>query len=279
MNISKVDPHENRILNGLSDQVLSSFMPSFDLVSLARGKVIYDPGSTLNHVYFPINCTISMLHLTESGATAEIALVGNEGLVGLPLFMGGGSMSNQAIIQCPGFAYRLPKSAIKRDINQIQAINGLQELVLRYTLAFITQASQTAVCNRHHTLDQQLCRWLLINLDRLPTSEICVTQEWVAHMLGVRREGVTLAAGNLQRAGLIECGRGRIWVLDRIGLEKRVCECYKVVKTEYDRLLPKPNGHAKDKTNGLGSGTLEKRQKPCVNPQNQSPFTHKIWPT
>jgi CRP-like cAMP-binding protein len=199
------------------------------------GKVLYESGEQLNYIYFPVNCIVSLLYVMENGASAEIAVIGNEGIVGLALFMGGETMPNRAVVQSAGYAYRLRASALKQEF----ALNGpLLRLLLRYTQALITQMAQTAVCNRHHSLDQQLCRWLLLSLDRLDSNLLVMTQELIANMLGVRREGVTQAAKDLQQAGLIEYRRGHITMLDRPGLERRVCECYQVVKTESDRLLP-----------------------------------------
>jgi len=201
------------------------------------GEVIYESGGELRYVYFPTNCIVSLLYVMENGASAEIAVVGNDGIIGLALFMGGGSMPNRAVVQSAGSAYRLRGHVLMQEFNRYEA---LLHLLLRYTQALITQMAQTAVCNRHHSVDQQLCRWLLLSLDRLPSNELAMTQELIANMLGVRREGVTEAAGKLQQAGLIHYSRGRITVLDRPGLEARVCECYHVVKTESDRLLPPP---------------------------------------
>ncbi|MEO6186037.1 MAG: Crp/Fnr family transcriptional regulator [Steroidobacteraceae bacterium] len=204
------------------------------------GKVIYEPGVELQHVYFPIpGCIISMLYVMEDGASAEIAVVGDEGMVGIALFMGGGTTPSRAVVQSAGFAYQLSAQALSREFE----VHGkLQQQLLRYTQALITQMSQTAVCNRHHSVDQQLSRWLLLSLDRLPNNELTMTQELIANMLGVRREGVTEAARKLQALHLIRYSRGRITVLDRSGLEARACECYAVVKKEYDRLLP-PAGY------------------------------------
>ena len=199
------------------------------------GQVLYESGRTLDHVYFPTTAIVSLLYVMENGASAEIAVVGNEGLVGISLFMGGGSTSSRAVVQSAGRGYRLAAQAMKEEFNQAGPV---MHLMLRYTQALITQMAQTAVCNRHHTLDQQLCRWLLLSLDRLAGTELQMTQELIANMLGVRREGVTAAALSLQHAGLIRYARGRISVLDRPGLERRTCECYGVVKREYDRLLP-----------------------------------------
>jgi CRP-like cAMP-binding protein len=198
------------------------------------GKVLYESGSRLGHVYFPATCIVSLLYVMADGASAEIAVVGNEGLVGVALFMGGETTPSRAVVQSAGLAYRLAGAVTKQEFNR----NGsMQLLMLRYTQALLTQMAQTAVCNRHHSVDQQLCRWLLLSLDRLPSSELTMTQELIANMLGVRREGVTEAAGQLQAAGLIQYSRGRITVIDRPGLERRVCECYAVVKKEFDRLL------------------------------------------
>ena len=199
------------------------------------GHVLYESGSELRHVYFPTTAIVSLLYVMEDGASAEIAVVGNEGVIGVALFMGGETMPNRAVVQSAGHAYRLPGQLLKQEFNRS---GELQHLLLRYTQALLTQMAQTAVCNRHHSLDQQLCRWLLLSLDRLPANELVMTQELIANMLGVRREGVTEAAGNLQKDGLIEYRRGHITVLDRPGLEARACECYAVVKKEFDRLLP-----------------------------------------
>lgn len=199
------------------------------------GKVLYESGNKMSHVYFPINAIVSLLYVMEDGASAEIAVVGKEGLVGIALFMGGETTPSRAVVQSAGKAYRLGASDIKKEFDRSGPV---LHLLLRYTQALITQMSQTAVCNRHHSLDQQLCRWLLLSLDRLGSNELVITQELIANMLGVRREGVTEAAVNLQKIGLIKYARGHITVLDRNGLENRVCECYAVVKKEYDRLLP-----------------------------------------
>ena len=199
------------------------------------GWAVYESGGSLGYLYFPTTAIVSLLYVMESGASAEIAITGNEGMVGISLFMGGESTPSRAVVQSAGKGYRLKASALKREF----ALGGnLQHLALRYTQALITQMAQTAVCNRHHALDQQLCRWLLLSIDRLPGNDLVMTQELIANMLGVRREGVTEAAGRLQADGLIQYSRGHIKVLDRGGLEKRVCECYAVVKKEYNRLLP-----------------------------------------
>jgi len=208
------------------------------------GEVLYESGGELHYVYFPTNCIVSKLYVMENGASAEIAVVGNEGIVGIALFMGGGTMPHRSVVQSAGCAYRMRGQLLKQEFDRSggRRRGTLQHLLLRYTQALITQMSQTAVCNRHHSVDQQLCRWLLLSLDRLPTNELTMTQELIANMLGVRREGVTEAAGRLQQAGLISYCRGHITVLDRPGLEARVCECYQVVKTEFDRLLPRGGG-------------------------------------
>ena len=199
------------------------------------GMVLYESGSQLRHVYFPTTSIVSLLYVMADGASAEMAVVGNEGMVGVALFMGGETTPSRALVQSAGHAYRLPGQLLKEEFHRASA---LQYLLLRYTQALLTQMGQTAVCNRHHTVDQQLCRWLLLSLDRLPSNKLMMTQELIANMLGVRREGVTDAAGKLQSAGIIEYSRGHITVLDRPLLEKQCCECYRVVKEEFDRLLP-----------------------------------------
>jgi CRP-like cAMP-binding protein len=230
-------PHENHLLNALPADVFERMLPNLQSVDMPLGKVIYESGEGLHHVYFPTDCIVSLLYVMENGSPAEIAVIGNEGIVGLALFMGGDTTPNRAVVQSAGHAYRLSSAMVKQEFG----LNGpLLRLLLRYTQALITQMSQTAVCNRHHSLDQQLCRWLLLSLDRLSSNNLIMTQELIANMLGVRREGVTVAAGHLQEAGLIAYQRGHITVLDRPGLEKRVCECYQVVKHEFDRLLPYP---------------------------------------
>lgn len=231
------NPLQNHLLNSLPTIEYERLLPHFELVEMPLGKVIYEPGGELNYVYFPTTCIVSLLYVMENGSSAEIAVIGNDGIVGVALFMGGGSMPNRAVVQSAGRAYRLRGQLLMKEFNQFGA---MLHLLLRYTQALITQMAQTAVCNRHHTVDQQLCRWLLLSLDRLPSNELTMTQELIANMLGVRREGVTEAAGKLQKAGLILYSRGHITVLDRPGLEERVCECYQVVKSESDRLLPLP---------------------------------------
>jgi CRP-like cAMP-binding protein len=235
MSSPALSPQKNRLLAVLPKVESDRFLQQLELVTLPLGEAIYESGDHLNHVYFPVTSIVSLLYVMENGASAEIAVVGNEGNVGIALFMGGETMPNRAVVQSAGLAYRLKGQLLKQEFNRAGA---LQHLLLRYTLALLTQMAQTAVCNRHHSVDQQLCRWLLLSLDRLPANELTMTQELIANMLGVRREGVTEAAGKLQTAGLIRYSRGRITVLDRPGLEKRVCECYQVVREEFQRLLP-----------------------------------------
>ena len=229
-----VNPQQNHLLAALPDAERKRWQPQLELVELKLGQVIYEAGDVQSHVYFPTTAIVSLLYVLESGASAEIAVVGNEGLVGISLFMGGGSTISRAVVQGAGDAYRLPAAVLKEEFKLAPVLH----LLLRYTQALITQMSQTAVCNRHHSLDQQLCRWLLLSLDRLQGDELVMTQELISNMLGVRREGVTDAALKLQKAGIIKYARGRISVVDRSGLEDRTCECYAVVKAEYDRLLP-----------------------------------------
>lgn len=233
---STFTPTANQLLAALPSQVMARLLPALELVEMPLGKVIYESGMEMSHVYFPLpNCIISMLYVMADGASAEIAVVGNEGMVGIALFMGGDTTPSRAVVQSAGVAFRLSSKALKAEFG---LHSGLEVLLLRYTQALITQMSQTAVCNRHHSVDQQLCRWLLLSLDRLISNELSMTQELIANMLGVRREGVTEAAGHLQNLGLITYSRGHITIDDRDGLEARVCECYAVVKKEYDRLLP-----------------------------------------
>jgi CRP-like cAMP-binding protein len=229
-----VDPAENYLLAALPDPELQRWLPQLEHVEMPLGQVLYESGGTLSHVYFPTTAIVSLLYVMENGASAEIAVVGNEGIVGISLFMGGDSTSSRAVVQSAGLGFRLKAQVMKDDFNRAGPV---LHLLLRYTQALITQMAQTAVCNRHHSLDQQLCRWLLLSLDRLKGNELVMTQELIANMLGVRREGVTEGALKLQQAGLIRYARGHITVLDRDGLEKRSCECYAVVKKEYDRLL------------------------------------------
>jgi CRP-like cAMP-binding protein len=228
------DPKQNHLLAALPESEFEHIAPHLELTSLKLGEVLYESGGRLNHVYFPTNSIVSLLYVLEDGASAEIAVVGNEGVLGISLFMGGETTPSRAVVQSAGFGYRLPAQLVKREFNRA---GPMMHLLLRYTQALITQMSQTAVCNRHHSIDQQLCRWLLLSLDRLPTEELTMTQELIANMLGVRREGVTEAAGKLRDAGIVEYSRGHIKVLDRKRLEQIVCECYAVVKKEFDRLL------------------------------------------
>ena len=229
------DPKENHLLAALPDAEWQRWLPQLELVEMPLGQVLYESGTNLKHVYFPTTAIVSLLYVMENGTSAEIAVVGNEGLVGISLFMGGESTPSRAVVQSAGHGFRLKAQLMKDEFNRAGPV---MHLLLRYTQALITQMAQTAVCNRHHSLDQQLCRWLLLSLDRLKGLDLVMTQELIANMLGVRREGVTEAAHKLQEAGLIRYARGHISVLDRKGLEKRVCECYAVVKKEYDRLLP-----------------------------------------
>jgi CRP-like cAMP-binding protein len=228
-------PKQNHLLAALPEAEYARLLPDLELIPMPLGWALYESGGQLSYMYFPTTSIVSLLYVMESGASAEIAISGNEGLVGISLFMGGESTPSRAVVQSAGNGYRLKASALKREF----ALGGnLQHLALRFTQALITQMAQTAVCNRHHALDQQLCRWLLLSLDRLQGNELLMTQELIANMLGVRREGVTEAAGKLQAEGLIQYSRGHIKVLDRAKLERRVCECYAVVKKEFDRLLP-----------------------------------------
>src|SRR5580698_80689 len=230
-----LDSRQNHLLTALPGAVWDRWLPQLESVELALGDVVYESGATLSHVYFPTTAIISLLYVMENGESAEIAVVGNEGIVGVSLFMGGNSTPSRAVVQSAGLGLRLKAQIMKDDFNRAGPV---LHLLLRYTQALITQMAQTAVCNRHHSLDQQLCRWLLLSLDRLQDNELVMTQELIANMLGVRREGVTEGALKLQHDGLIRYVRGRITVLDRSGLEQRACECYAVVKHEYDRLLP-----------------------------------------
>jgi CRP-like cAMP-binding protein len=229
------DLRKNQLLASLPESEWKRWSPLLERVEMPLGEVLYESGVSLNYVYFPLTSIVSLLYVMENGASAEIAVVGNEGIVGISLFMGGESTPSRAVVQSAGTGCRLPADVIKSEFGRSGAV---LHLLLRYTQALITQMAQTAVCNRHHSLDQQLCRWLLLSLDRLEGSELVMTQELIANMLGVRREGVTEGALKLQKAGLIQYARGRITVLDRKGLEDRTCECYAVVKREYDRLLP-----------------------------------------
>lgn len=229
------DPRQNWLLAALADAEWDRFEQHLQPATLPLGAVLYDPGSTPTHVFFPTTAIVSLLYVMEDGASAEIAVVGNEGLVGISLFMGGHSTSSQAVVQAAGQGFRLDAGIMLQEFNRSGAV---MHLLLRYTQALITQMAQTSVCNRHHSLDQQLCRWLLLTLDRLRSNELVMTQDLLSNILGVRRASISDAAGRLQKDGLIRYERGRITVLDRPGLERRSCECYAVVKKEYDRLLP-----------------------------------------
>lgn len=232
---TKAIKDQNYLFHSIPSVEWDRLSPHIEAVELPLGKVLYEPGTKMSHVYFPTTAIVSLLYALENGSSAEIAIVGNEGVVGISIFMGGESTSSRAVVQSAGLGYRVKSSLILEEFNRSGPV---MHLFLRYTQALITQMSQTAVCNRHHTLDQQFCRWLLLSLDRLPSNELVMTQELIANMLGVRREGVTEAALKVQKAGFIKYARGRITILDRIGLENRTCECYQVVKSEYDRLLP-----------------------------------------
>jgi CRP-like cAMP-binding protein len=228
------NPKQNHLLDALPKEEFERWSPHLELVAMPLGTVLYESGGKLQHVYFPTTSIVSLLYVMTDGASAEIAVVGNEGILGISLFMGGETTPSRAVVQSAGYGYRLKAKLLKQEFGRGGPV---MRLLLRYTQALITQMAQTAVCNRHHSVEQQLCRWLLLSLDRLSTFELTMTQELIANMLGVRREGVTEAAGKLQRAGLIRYKRGRITVLDRPGLEQEVCECYAVVQKEFDRLL------------------------------------------
>jgi CRP-like cAMP-binding protein len=228
-------PLQNHLLAALTPDVQGRLFPHLDLVPLSLGRVLYESGDAMKNVYFPTDSIVSLLYVMENGASAEISVVGNEGIVGIALFMGGESTPSRAIVQSAGSAYRLPGQRLKDEFNRH---GELLALMLRYTQSLMTQMAQTAVCNRHHSVDQQLCRWLLLSLDRLPSNRLTMTQELIANMLGVRREGVTEAAGKLQKLGVIRYARGQITVIDRPHLEALSCECYAVVKAETIRLLP-----------------------------------------
>lgn len=228
-------PRQNHLLDALLQSEYEHLFPHLEYVELKFGDILYESGERLNYVYFPLDCIISMLYVLENGASAEIAVIGNEGIVGISVFMGGETATSRAVVQSDGYGYRIKAQLLKNEFNRAGPV---MRLLLRYTQALIAQMTQTAVCNRHHSIDQQLCRWLLLSFDRLNSNEIMITQSIIANMLGVRREGVAEAAAKLQRAGVIQYSRGHIQVLDRHGLESRVCECYYVVKTEFERLVP-----------------------------------------
>ncbi|HEV7913426.1 MAG TPA: Crp/Fnr family transcriptional regulator [Albitalea sp.] len=229
------DPKKNQLLAALPEVEWRRWLPELEWIPMPQGMVLHEPDSTMSHAYFPTTAVVSLMNVLEDGASPEIATVGNEGVVGISLFMGGESMPSRAVVLCGGHGFRLTSHAIKGGFNHSVEV---MHLLLRYTQALITQMGQTVVCSRHHSLVQQLCRWLLLALDRLPGYELAMTQELIANMLGVRREGVSDVALRLQEAGLIRYARGRILVLDRKGLEAQACECYAVVKREYNRLLP-----------------------------------------
>ena len=232
--VSAPSPNQNHLLAALPTAEFERLAKHLEPVAMPLGQILYEPGGQMQHAYFPTTAIVSLHYVTESGASSETAGVGNEGVVGIALFMGGGTTPSSAVVQTAGHGYRLERSVLMQEFNR----GGLMHrLLLRYTQALITQMNQTAACNRHHSLEQQLCRWLLLTLDRLPSNELVMTQELVASMLGVRREGITESAGNLQRAGFIRYRRGHIAVIERSGLEATACECYAVVKKELARLL------------------------------------------
>ena len=239
MNVT-VTPRQNQLLAALPLPDYERLHANLELVWLPLGKVLHDSGDRLLYVYFPTSCIVSLLYVVENGGSAQVAVVGSEGLIGVALFMGGETMPNRAVVLSAGYAYRLSRRVLNHEFNRFggRRSGAFNHLLLRYTQALLTQMAQTAVCNRHHLVSQQLCRWLLLTIDRSPADELMMTHELIATMLGVRREGVTDAAGKLQATGVIQYNRGRIKVLDRSGLESRACECYAVVRKEYDRLLP-----------------------------------------
>ncbi|MDP3608235.1 MAG: Crp/Fnr family transcriptional regulator [Methylophilus sp.] len=230
--------NQNHLLNALKAIDINRFNEDLELVEMPLGQVLYESGEKLDHVYFPTTAVISLLYVMENDLSAEIAIVGNEGVLGISLFMGGGTTPSRAVVQNAGQAYRLKAKLIQDEFNRA---GPTMRLLLRYTQALITQMTQTAVCNRHHSVDQQLCRWVLLSLDRLASDELTMTHELVANMLGLDGEGVTKVAGKLQALNLIHYNQGKIKVLDRTGMEQKCCECYAVVKTEFDRLLPSIN--------------------------------------
>lgn len=233
VNLEQIAPQQNHLLDAAPAEVKKRLFPHMKLMDFPLGTVLYEPGHILRYVYFPIDSIVSLLYVMENGMSAEISLVGNEGIVGVAVFMGGESTPSRALVQSSGYAFRLNAQRFRDEFNNN---SDMRTLVLRYTQSLITQMAQTAVCNRHHSLDRQLCRWLLLSLDRLPSNRLSMTQELIANMLGVRREGVTEAAGKLQKLGVIKYKRGKITILDRPALEELCCECYAVVKKETDRL-------------------------------------------
>jgi CRP-like cAMP-binding protein len=234
MTPSPPSPLQNHILRALPEAARERLFPHLTLVALRGGEVLYESGAPLRQVYFPIDCVISLLYVLENGISAEISVVGNEGAVGLSLFIGGETTTSRAVVQSSGAAYRLTGRRLRAEFD---GHGDMLHILLRYSQSLLTQMAQTAICNRHHSVDQQFCRWLLLSLDRLPSNKLKVTQELIANMLGVRREGITTAAGKLQKLGIIEYARGQITVLDRPRLEKLACECYAIVKMETDRVL------------------------------------------
>jgi CRP-like cAMP-binding protein len=261
MPTTPTSPKQNHLLGAIPETEWERFAPHLTAVNLGLGEVIYESGSNQPHVYFPTDSIISLLYVLENGSSAEIAIVGNEGLVGIALFMGGATTPSRAVVQSAGKAYCMKARWI---LDEFILARSVQQLFLRYTQALLTQMAQTAVCNRHHSVDQQLCRWLLMSLDRLPSNELRMTQELIGDMLGVRREGVTQAAGKLQHAGVIEYRRGRIRVLDRPRLERMACECYQVVKKEFARLLPWSNGKAPSATIDRKTGMSSRRSPKTI---------------
>jgi CRP-like cAMP-binding protein len=239
MAIARTEPLQNRLLAALPAADWARWQAHFEPVDLPLGHVLYESGAVMTHATFPTTAIVSLMYVSENGASTGIAVVGNDGIVGVPLFMGGGSTPSRAVVQSAGHGWRVPAAALREEFMRA---GPTMDLLLRYTQALIAQMSQVAVCNRHHSVDQQLCRWLLLNLDRLPGNDLIVTQELIAHMLGVRREGVTEAALALQKAGLIEYRRGHVTVLDRTAVAQRACECHAVIQAEYRRLLPQPGG-------------------------------------
>ena len=237
--------NQNRLLASLPTAEFEHLAPHLELVAMRLGEILYESGDQLKYVYFPTTAIVSLHYVTENGASSEIAGVGNEGVLGISLFMGGNTTPGRAIVSASGYGYRLKARVLMEEYNRVggRRAGVMQHLLLRYTQARITQVSQTAVCNRHHSVEQQLCRWLLLTLDRLPSNELTMTHELIASMIGVRREGITEAAGQLQQAGFIRYHRGHIVVLDRSGLESRVCECYAAVKNAFERLFPQVQNH------------------------------------
>ncbi|MEO8346227.1 MAG: Crp/Fnr family transcriptional regulator [Betaproteobacteria bacterium] len=255
------DVRSNRLLASLADSDETAWLRQLEPVELRAGDVLHEPGRTVNYLYFPTSAIISLLYITEQGQSSEIAIVGDEGVVGISLFLGGHSTPLRAIVQSAGVGLRLRAHVLMDEFEQAGAV---MQVLLRYTQALMTQTTQTAVCNRHHPLEQQLCRWLLLNLDRLHSNHIDMTHETISNLLGVRREGVTQAAGRLNKCGLIESSRGRITVVDRVGLEERACECYSVVRNEYDRLLPRMRSMT-DHARTIVTRTMRRqRVTPCL---------------